>query len=143
MGLHGGAWRVHTSALDDDGLILNALSWLCGKESQISLENEKSALGAPMKTVVCQMNGKRAKESLGYLPEEELQSLIEAGLESLIDEDKFLHLRISLSELVRGNVTIANSRESIVKGRFKLEVYPGQNAIQIVNDLFEELRECE
>tara|TARA_B100000959_G_scaffold261087_1_gene298287 strand:- start:10406 stop:10675 length:270 start_codon:yes stop_codon:yes gene_type:complete len=89
------------------------------------------------------MNGKRAKESLGYLPEEELQSLIEAGLESLIDEDKFLHLRISLSELVRGNVTIANSRESIVKGRFKLEVYPGQNAIQIVNDLFEELRECE
>ena len=46
------------------------------------------------------------------------------------------HIRISLEKLVQGRGVISNnSEESVAKGKFKLEVYPGQEMIEVAEDL--------
>ena len=64
----------------------------------------------------------------------------DSGVESRIDEDKFLHLRIDLAALSRGKGEVTLDRETMVaKGRFKLEVYPGQSAYEVARSIFEGL----
>lgn len=136
MSLHGGEWRIHTSSVDDFELITESLEWLSGEESEIIIENEKSALGAPMKTIWVKMKSKYSKKSLQRLEKSSLIQLLEGGLSRRIDEHKFLHIRISLEKLVRGMATVDYDQgDAIVKGKFKLEVYPGQKAIDIAEEL--------
>ena len=75
MGLHGGEWRVHASAVDDTALIVDSMQWLCGDSVEISIESEKSALGAIMYTIVGKMNSKASKESLGRVCNDSLKDL--------------------------------------------------------------------
>jgi RNA binding exosome subunit len=140
MSLHGGTWRVHASAVDDLELINNAISWLAGNNAEISVEHEKSSLGAPMAIIVAKMNKKSAMDSLERFENEQLRGLLENELELKIDEEKILHVRASLEDLVRG-MAIFESRSSrpVVKGRFKLEVYPTQDPSSIAAGLLNEL----
>ncbi|HJM24255.1 MAG TPA: RNA-binding domain-containing protein [Candidatus Thalassarchaeaceae archaeon] len=140
MGLHGGEWRIHASAVDDSKVISDALSWLSGGESEIICQKEKSALGAPMQTISVKMKSKQAMLSLGRVEMDSLSSILEVGLESRIDDDKFLHIRLDLGRLVQGEGVVSqNSKIPSAKGKFKLEVYPGQEAIDVAEKLIERL----
>ena len=136
MALHGGEWRIHASAVDQCNVIGDALNWLSGGTSEIVVLKEKSTLGAPMQTISVKMKGKQALSSLGRLENESLVSILENELDSRVDEDKFLHLMLNLEMLVQGKGVIShNSRESVAKGKFKLEVYPGQDSIEVAENL--------
>tara|TARA_B100001250_G_scaffold20986_2_gene17759 strand:- start:4779 stop:5249 length:471 start_codon:yes stop_codon:yes gene_type:complete len=136
MGLHGGEWRIHASAVDECNVIEDSLIWLSGGTSEIVVHKEKSTLGAPMQTIGVKMKGKQALSSLGRLENESLVSMIDNGLDRRVDEDKFLHVRLKLERLVQGQGVISdNSQESVAKGKFKLEVYPGQDSVEVAENL--------
>ena len=48
-----------------------------------------------------------------------------------------MHLRISLSKLVKGEVKICSKdrSEAFVKGVFKIESYPGEHHLDVITDL--------
>jgi RNA binding exosome subunit len=117
-------------------VIEDALSWLSGGLSEIIIHKENSTLGAPMQTISVKMKGKQALSSLARLGNESLVSMLELGLDNRVDEDKFLHVRLRLDKLVQGKGAVSlNSNEPVAKGKFKLEVYPGQKAIEVAEDL--------
>ena len=136
MSLHGGEWRIHASAVDECKVIEDAVTWLSGGSSEIVIHKEKSTLGAPMQTISVKMKGKQALSSLARLENDSLVSMLEGGLDERVDEDKFLHVRLKLDRLVQGQGVISqDSHESVAKGKFKLEVYPGQDSIEIAENL--------
>ena len=102
MSLHGGEWRIHASAVDEGKVIEESLIWLCGGRSEIMIHKENSTLGAPMQTISVKMKGRDAIYSLERLERESLVSILENGLGSRVDEDKFLHIRLRLDRLVQG-----------------------------------------
>ena len=136
MGLHGGMWRVHSSAVDDTEIILESLSWLCGDEAQVRMFNDKSSVGAKMSIFECKMKSKQAKESLSRIDPESIKKIMGYDLESRIDGGKNLHIRLDLCKLVSGEGKLCeNSHPSVVKGKFKLEVYPGQEETEVAMEL--------
>ena len=140
MAIHGGSWRVHASAVDNITLITDSLEWLCGDKDGVRVQRIKSALGAPMYCLECKMKPKVAKESLRKIDPVSLLEMLSEGLEPRIDEDKVLHIRIGLDGLVRGTPCIVrNKKFGIVKGNFKLEVYPGQTPNDIAETLIKEV----
>ena len=62
---------------------------------------------------------------------------MENDLDSQIDEDKVFHIRLSLSSFVAGNIRLAEGieRKSAVKGRYKIESYPGQEPREVLLEL--------
>ena len=135
MSLHSAVWRVHCSAVDDLNLIEKALLSLSKGNGEVIQEKSKSHHGAPQTTLELTITRKKiARESLLGLGREVLENLIEGDITTFIDEDKTLHLRLDIDELVQGNMKIAtgSSRKIGVKGKFKIEVYPGQNPEEIV-----------
>lgn len=142
MSMHRGEWRVHASAVDDICVIEDSLAWLCGDRESVSTKNDKSALGAPMYTISASMNSKQSLFSMGRLETSSIDEILESGLESRIDEDNFLHLRIDLASLTMGRAAVSFDKHSMVaKGRFKLEVYPGQSAYEVARNMLEGLTE--
>ncbi|MBR79482.1 MAG: hypothetical protein CMA88_01675 [Euryarchaeota archaeon] len=141
MGLHGGSWRVHASSVDDLELITDSVKWLCGEEDAVSVNKGKSALGATMHTIMCKMGAKHAKHSLGRIDGDSLSSILDS-IGSLIDEDKILHIRLDLGRLVMGEGRVVRENcGTVAKGRFKLEVYPGQDPASVATELIEDLLE--
>ena len=140
MSVHRGEWRVHASAVDDIRVIEDSLTWLCGDEVSISTQKEKSTLGAPMYTISSSMTAKQSMLSLARLQRQSIERILESGVDSRIDEDKFLHLRIDLAALSMGKGQVSLDKDTMVaKGRFKLEVYPGQSANEVAKSIFEGL----
>ena len=87
------------------------------------------------------MNKKDSKKSLGRLGENILNELLKNDIRLRVDENKNFYVRLKLSELVRGEVSLAdnNTSSSTVKGTFKIESYPGDSTIEIISNLIEEL----
>ena len=140
MSVHRGEWRVHASAVDDIRVIEDSLAWLCGDGVSISTQKEKSTVGATMYTISTSMTAKQSMYSLGRLERVSIEEILDSGVESRIDEDKFLHLRIDLAALSRGKGEVSLDKDKMVaKGRFKLEVYPGQSAHEVAMSIFEGL----
>ena len=140
MSVHRGEWRVHASAVDDIRVIEDSLTWLCGDGVSISTQKEKSTLGAPMYTISSSMTAKQSMLSLGKLQRQSIERILESGVDMRIDEDKFLHLRIDLAALSMGEGQVSLDKDKMVaKGRFKLEVYPGQSANEVAKSIFEGL----
>ena len=54
-----------------------------------------------------------------------------------IDDENILHIRLSLSSLVRGSIELSEGSEEQVKGRIKLEVYPGQDSLDNAREMLE------
>ena len=54
-----------------------------------------------------------------------------------IDEDNVLHIRLSISSLVRGSIELSDGSEEQVKGRIKLEVYPGQDPLENAREMLQ------
>tara|TARA_B100000214_G_scaffold179667_1_gene129345 strand:- start:572 stop:1030 length:459 start_codon:yes stop_codon:yes gene_type:complete len=138
MGILRAEWRIHTCELDNMDLIEKSLEWLSGIDDCVVWEKDKSFHGPPISTGIVKIGRKKlARESLERLGSETLQQLISDGLENRIDEDRNLHLRISLSKLVRGEVRLCSRdrSEAFVKGVFKIESYPGDNHLEIITNL--------
>ena len=82
------------------------------------------------------MKKKAAKLSLAHLGVDFLQQLADKDeLEPRIDDQNVLHIRLSLSALVRGSIEFSEGLEEQVKGRIKLEVYPGQDPVKNAQEL--------
>ena len=142
MGLHSARWRVHASAVDDVALIQESLVWLTGDSCEIILEKGKSWHGSEQTIIEASVSGRKASmKALSNLGKDSLQQLMESGVSSRLDSDKILHVRISLSDLVRGKVSLTTegNDDSTAKGRFKVESYPGQDVESVTTKLFHEL----
>tara|TARA_B100001093_G_scaffold100996_1_gene93116 strand:+ start:5221 stop:5715 length:495 start_codon:yes stop_codon:yes gene_type:complete len=142
MSLHSVTWRVNVSALDQSELIQDSIKWIAGEKSSIKISKDKSFHGAEQYTIVAKnMNKKDSKKSLGRLGENILNELLKNDIRLRVDENKNFYVRLKLSELVRGEVSLAdnNTSSSTVKGTFKIESYPGDSTIEVISNLIQEL----
>ena len=142
MGLHSVSWRVNVSALDQSELIQDSLKWIAGEKSSIEISKDKSFHGAEQYTIVAKnMKKKDSQKSLERLGEDVLKELLENNIQLRIDENKNFYVRLKLSELVKGEISLAdkNTVSSTVKGKFKIESYPGDSTIEVISNLIREL----
>tara|TARA_B100001778_G_scaffold83770_1_gene68013 strand:- start:114 stop:545 length:432 start_codon:yes stop_codon:yes gene_type:complete len=142
MGLHSVSWRVNVSALDQSELIQDSLKWIAGEKSSIEISKDKSFHGAEQYTIVAKnMKKKDSRKSLERLGEDVLKELLENNIQLRIDENKNFYVRLELSELVKGEISLAdkNTVSSTVKGKFKIESYPGDSTIEVISNLIREL----
>jgi RNA binding exosome subunit len=142
MGVHNISWSARRSAHASGQVIEDALSWLAGDDAEITTEMTRSYHGARILMIRASVKRKKAAlTSIANLGENLLNSLTEdSGLSSRIDDDNALHLRLDLASLVKGEIRLAEAvGTEVVKGRIKLEVYPGQKPLEIA---IETLAEC-
>lgn len=142
MGLHSVSWRVNVSALDRIKLIEDSLKWIAGEKSSIEITKDKSFHGAEQFTIVAKnMKKKDSRKSLERLGRDVLKELLENNIRLRIDEDKNFYVRLKLSELVKGEISLAdrNTISSTVKGKFKIESYPGDSTVDVISNLIKEL----
>ena len=142
MSLHSVSWRIHCSAMDDLEIIQSAMKQLSAVNSEVSWEKSKSYHGSPQTILEMRINNKKnAKQSLELLGQSLLNQLVENGIESQIDDDKNFHIRLSLSSLVAGKLRLAEGSEwtSAVKGKYKIESYPGQDPGEVLLELISKI----
>ena len=128
--------------MDDLEIIQSAMKQLSAVNSEVSWEKSKSYHGSPQTILEMRINNKKnAKKSLELLGKSLLNQLVENGIESQIDDDKNLHIRLSLSSLVAGKLRLAEGSEwtSAVKGKYKIESYPGQNPSEVLLELISKI----
>ena len=128
--------------MDDLEIIQSAMKQLSAVNSEVSWEKSKSYHGSPQTILEMRINNKKnAKKSLELLGKTLLNQLVENGIESQIDDDKNLHIRLSLSSLVAGKLRLAEGSEwtSAVKGKYKIESYPGQDPGEVLLELISKI----
>ena len=128
--------------MDDLEIIQSAMKQLSAVNSEVSWEKSKSYHGSPQTILEMRINNKKnAKKSLELLGKSLLNQLVENGIESQIDDDKNLHIRLSLSSLVAGKLRLAEGSEwtSAVKGKYKIESYPGQEPSEVLLELISKI----
>ena len=135
--MHNVTWSATASAVGSTEVIERALDWFTGGHAEISKEKVKSYHGAKMLMIHARiMKKKAAKLSLAHLGVDFLQQLADKDeLEPRIDDQNVLHIRLSLSALVKGSIEFSEGLEEQVKGRIKLEVYPGQDPVKNAQEL--------
>ncbi len=137
MGLHSATWRVHASAVDDLGLLEESLRWLAGDYCEMTVERDKSWHGSEQ--IVLETTTKRKKaalKALSRLGDGVLKGLLDEGVSKRIDDEKNMHIRIRLSDLVRGEVVLVSGDKSVAaaKGQFKIEAYPGSEPSDVISE---------
>ena len=140
MSLHGVTWRVNASALDNMDLLEDSLKWVSGEKSIINRTKDKSFHGSEQYLIVAQtQKRKEAIESLKKLGDDVLTDILKEGIEKRIDDSKNLHIRLELSKLVAGEISLADKKttSSTVKGKFKIESYPGEKSSEVISKLIE------
>ena len=128
--------------MDDLEIIQSAMKQLSAVNSEVSWEKSKSYHGSPQTILEMRINNKKnAKQSLELLGKSLLNKLVQNGIESQIDDDKNLHIRLSLSSLVAGKLRLAEGSEwtSAVKGKYKIESYPGQDPGEVLLELISKI----
>ncbi len=128
--------------MDDLEIIQSAMKQLSAVNSEVIREKSKSYHGSPQTILEMRINNKKnAKQSLELLGKSVLDQLVENGIESQIDDDKNLHIRLSLSSLVAGKLRLAEGSEwtSAVKGKYKIESYPGQDPGEVLLELISKI----
>ena len=132
MSVHNVTWYATASGVGSTEVIEGALNWLTGGNAEITREKVNSYHGARMMMLRAQIGRKKAaRESIPYMGAQILDFLAQSeDLISRIDEENVLHIRLSISSLVRGSIELSEGSEEQVKGRIKLEVYPGQDSLE-------------
>ena len=128
--------------MDELEIIQSAMKQLSAVNSEVIREKSKSYHGSPQTILEMRINNKKnAKQSLELLGKSVLDQLVENGIESQIDDDKNLHIRLSLSSLVAGKLRLAEGSEwtSAVKGKYKIESYPGQDPGEVLLELISKI----
>ena len=131
VGLHHITWRATASALTNHEVVAEAMAWLIGDPDAVQLERSTSYHGSELWMVTAHSKKKSfAMKSLAQLGVENLQVLHDT-LEQRFDEDHVLYLRLNLDDLISSKISLADSsRTGTVKGQAKIEVYPGQDALE-------------
>lgn len=132
MGVHHISWLATASGLEDENLVAEALAWLTGNPESVRIEKTTSFHGSTVNLVTAELHRKGpATKSLARLGKDAIDAIL-SDLDSRLDEDNVLHIRLDLLELLAGRVKVClpNSRATI-KGRTKLQVYPGDDPKEI------------
>ena len=126
------SWKSTASGLEDEYIHAAALSWLVGNDDAVEIERMNSYHGSAIHIVSAELKRRgQATKSLARLGEEVLSQL-RMELTSRMDDDNVIHIRLDLLELLAGRVslTVPGDRPT-VKGRAKLEVYPGDEPMDV------------
>lgn len=128
MGIHHISWQSTASGVEDEYIHAAALSWLVGDEDAVEIERMNSYHGSPIHLVTAELKRRgKATKSLSRLGKEALEQ-IKSKFEKIIDADNVIHIRLDLHDLLAGKVTLTAPGENpTVKGRAKLEIYPGDD----------------
>jgi len=132
MGVHHVSWQSTASGLEDEYIHAAALAWLVGDEEAISIERMNSYHGSAVHLVTAEIKKRgKATKSLSRLGNTVLNSL-KSELDSRLDNDNVIHIRLDLIDLLAGKLTLTTPGDRpTVKGRAKLEVYPGNEPIDV------------
>lgn len=144
MSVHNVVWSATASSLSDLTNIEAAMKWLAAGEGEASKERMRAYHGGRIHLLKRSIQRKKpAKQSLANLGEAALTELLEGDLSARIADDNNLHLRLSLHHLAKAEVKLSASEEpcEVIKGRIKLEVYPGQDVLEIAKELLTQARE--
>mgnify|MGYP000922658792 CR=1 FL=1 len=140
MAVHNLMWVATSSAVGMKEAIQSSLDWLTGDYAKITCEKVRSYHGPKMMMMKAYVGNKKdATNAVCHLGADLLNSLAESNqLPDRIDESNTLHIRLDLAALVRGEIHLADeSSLEVVKGRIKLEVYPGQDTLERAADMLE------
>ena len=132
MGIHHVSWQSTASGIENEYIHAAALSSLVGDDEAVSIERMNSYHGSPIHLVTAELSKKgKATKSLARLGKEVLES-IKSEIGKRLDENNVLHIRLDLINLIAGKIelTIPGERPT-VKGKAKLEVYPGNDSITV------------
>lgn len=138
MGAHSVEWSIISSAVDDVDMMASALESVLPEGVEIEWENVKSHHGAPQTMLRSRLKKKRdIRGSMSLVQSSFWDSILKTGLESRLDDSKFLHARLDLQKFVSGEHVIASAGRSrhSVKLRIKIECYPGQEIIDEATSL--------
>ena len=129
------SWKSTASGLEDEYIHAAALSWLVGNDDAVEIERMNSYHGSAIHIISAELKRRgQATKSLARLGEEVLSQL-KSELTSRMDEDNVIHIRLDLLELLAGRIslTVPGDRPT-VKGRAKLEVYPGSEPMDVATE---------
>ena len=132
MGLHHVSWQSTASGLEDEYIHAAALGWLVGDDEAVSIERMNSYHGYPIHLITAEIKKRgKATKSLSILGVDVLNSL-KSELTNRLDENNVIHIRLDLLDLLGGKLTLTSPGDRpTVKGKAKLEVYPGSEAIDV------------
>ena len=139
MGVHHVSWKSTASGLEDEYIHAAALSWLVGDDDAIEIERMNSYHGSAIHIVSAELKRRaQATKSLARLGVFVLRQLKDE-LDSRMDEDNVIHIRLDLLELLAGRIslTVPGDRPT-VKGRAKLEVYPGNEPMDVAKETLDD-----
>jgi len=143
MPIHTLMLSTTASGLHDRELLVKGIEWLCGKTKIVTLEKTTSYHGSPITILKVKLSRSQSRMALSRLGGTLLNVLI-SEIQSRLDDENRLHFRISQNDLVEGKITLANNNENIIKLVAKIEVYPGEKAIDVALKLLKEsLERCE
>ncbi len=140
MAVHNLMWVATSSAVGMNEAIQSALDWLTGGNAEVTCEKVRSYHGPKMMMMRAYVGNKKdATIAVSHLGADLLNSLVKSNqLINRIDDSNTLHIRLDLAALVRGEILLANEHSlEVVKGRIKLEVYPGQDTLERAKDMLE------
>ena len=138
MGLHSATWRIHASAVDDLALLEESLRWLTGDDCNLTVEKDKSWHGSEQTILEATTKRKKtALNALARLGNEILEGLLDEGVSKRIDDEKVMHVRIRISNLVRGKIVLVSEDNTVAfaKGQFKIESYPGSEPSDVITEV--------
>ena len=132
MGLHHVSWQSTASGLEDEYIHAAALGWLVGDDEAVLIERMNSYHGSPIHLITAEIKKRgKATKSLSILGVDVLNSL-KSELTNRLDENNVIHIRLDLLDLLGGKLTLTSPGDRpTVKGKAKLEVYPGSEAIDV------------
>lgn len=139
MAIHHLTWSATASALEDEEIIAQALDWLTGEGNGVEIEREKSYHGAIMHRISCNITKKSpAVNSIPRMGEVVLNQILDS-IEQRLDDENTLHIRLDLNELIKARITLGDPKDSpTVKCRIKLQVWPGEECIDVARKLLED-----
>ena len=129
------SWKSTASGLEDEYIHASAISWLVGNDDAVEIERMNSYHGSAIHIISAELKRRgQATKSLARLGEEVLSQL-KNELTSRMDKDNVIHIRLDLLELLAGRIslTVPGDRPT-VKGRAKLEVYPGNEPMDVAEE---------
>ncbi len=134
MGVHHVSWQSTASGLEDEYIHAAALSWLVGSDDAVEIERMNSYHGSAIHVVNAVLNKRgQATKSLARLGVDVLNSL-KSELDTRMDVENVIHIRLDLLDLLAGKLTLTVPGErATVKGRAKLEVYPGDKPVDVAH----------
>ncbi len=130
VGLHHITWRATASAVAEESVVADAIAWLVGDQEMVEIEQTTSYHGSVLH-MVTGVSKKKANslKSLSRIGRDNIQDLLE-DLSLRFDENNTLHFRIDFNAFIDGEVILAAPGEAVtIKCQTKVEVYPGQDAL--------------